>query len=52
MAFEEPSSNTVKVFIYCFFEHLWIKISQIKIKIPTTVPTPDTTKAENKFVLD
>ena len=35
--------------IYCLFMYLWIKISQIKMKIPPTAPTPTMKKAENVF---
>ena len=35
--------------IYCLFMYLWIKISQIKMKIPPTAPTPTMRKAENVF---
>ena len=35
--------------IYCLFMYLWIKISQIKMKIPPTAPTPTKKNAENVF---
>ena len=35
--------------IYCLLMYLWIKISQIKMKIPPTAPTPTMKKAENVF---